>query len=366
MPLPFRIDWPRLWRVLLTLLLAFGAAELCVWLHTPLPWMIGPLVATALATLAGVPTQSALSLRNMGQWTIGGALGLYFTPEVLHMLATLWWAVLLGAAWALLLGWLGSQGLWWMHRGRLAGVPDGALRSTAFYASSIGGASEMTLLAERAGARTDLVAAAHTVRVTVVVLVLPFAIQWSKQHWHLQAIDMAPAVDRFQPLGFALLALLTGAGVLAMRATRRPNPWFLGALLVAMLIAALDVQLSNVPRPLSNAAQLVIGISLGVRFTPAFAHGAPRWLLGSVLQTLALLAVSAVFAWLLALLTGLHPVTLLLATSPGGITEMAITAKVLQLGAPVVTAFQVCRLVAVLTLAEPLYRRWLKPDSGKN
>ena len=67
MPLPFRTDWPRLWRVLLTLLLAFGAAELCVGLHTPLPWMIGPLVATALATLAGVPTQSALSLRNMGQ-----------------------------------------------------------------------------------------------------------------------------------------------------------------------------------------------------------------------------------------------------------------------------------------------------------
>jgi len=52
-------------------------------------------------------------------------------------------------------------------------------------------------------------------------------------------------------------------------------------------------------------------------------------------------------------------VTLMLATSPGGITEMAITAKVLQLGAPVVTAFQVCRLVAVLVLAEPLYRRWL-------
>ena len=35
---------------------------------------------------------------------------------------------------------------------------------------------------------------------------------------------------------------------------------------------------------------------------------------------------------------------------------MAITAKVLQLGVPVVTAFQVCRLVAVLMLVEPLYR----------
>ena len=47
---------------------------------------------------------------------------------------------------------------------------------------------------------------------------------------------------------------------------------------------------------------------------------------------------------------------MLLGTSPGGIAEMAITAKVLQLGVPVVTAFQVCRLVAVLILAEPVYR----------
>jgi hypothetical protein len=38
---------------------------------------------------------------------------------------------------------------------------------------------------------------------------------------------------------------------------------------------------------------------------------------------------------------------------------MAITAKVLGLGAAVVTAFQVCRLVAVLVLVEPVYRRWV-------
>jgi uncharacterized protein len=59
-------------------------------------------------------------------------------------------------------------------------------------------------------------------------------------------------------------------------------------------------------------------------------------------------------------LTGLPWATLVLGTSPGGIAEMAITAKVLQLGVPVVTAFQVCRLVAVLVLAEPVYR-WFRP-----
>ena len=41
---------------------------------------------------------------------------------------------------------------------------------------------------------------------------------------------------------------------------------------------------------------------------------------------------------------------------------MAITAKVLELGAPVVTAFQVCRLMAVLLIVGPLYRRVAVPD----
>jgi uncharacterized membrane protein AbrB (regulator of aidB expression) len=70
------------------------------------------------------------------------------------------------------------------------------------------------------------------------------------------------------------------------------------------------------------------------------------------------------FAFLLSWGTGLHAATLILGTSPGGIAEMAITAKVLQLGVPVVTAFQVCRLVAVLVLVEPLYRWGLRRKAG--
>ena len=85
---------------------------------------------------------------------------------------------------------------------------------------------------------------------------------------------------------------------------------------------------------------------------------APRWMASVALATVVMMLLSAGFAWLMALGTGLHPATLVLGTSPGGITEMAITAKVLQLGVPVVTAFQLSRLVAVLLLAAPLYR-WL-------
>jgi uncharacterized membrane protein AbrB (regulator of aidB expression) len=53
----------------------------------------------------------------------------------------------------------------------------------------------------------------------------------------------------------------------------------------------------------------------------------------------------------------LHPATLVLGTAPGGIAEMCITAKVLQLGVPLVTAFHVARVVVILLTTVPLYAR---------
>lgn len=342
-------------RVCLTLALAFGAARLCVWLNTPIPWMIGPLLVTALVSVVGVPTASWIPLRNSGQWVIGTALGLYFTPAVGSLVVGLWWAIALGIAWSLALG-LGF-GAWLrrVHGARLEHLGPAQLRSTTYFASAIGGASEMTLIAERHGARTDLVAAAHSLRVLLVTVTIPFAMQ----AWGVSGLDPAPPGARELHLpGLALLGGLTLAGALVMRWLGRANPWFMGALVVTMVITLSGATLSAIPPALSAAAQLVIGISLGVRFTPAFVHTAPRWLGSVALASLFMMAVCAGFAWLLSAMTGLHPATMVLGTSPGGIAEMSITAKVLQLGVPMVTAFQVCRLVAVLILAEPVFRWW--------
>ncbi|AEG94772.1 AbrB family transcriptional regulator [Ramlibacter tataouinensis] len=338
-------------RTLATLAAALAAALLCSRLGVPLPWMIGPLLATAAASMLGAPTQSWDPLRNAGQWLIGTALGLYFTPQVTALVARLWWAIALGIAWALALGWLFGR---WLHRDLARRLPESepVRRATSYFAGAVGGASEMTLLAEREGARTDLVAAAHSLRLLVVTVAIPFAFSFSGVH----GLDPGAAARRFDPGGLALLAGATGTGALLMSRTRWANPWFMGALLVAMAFAMTGLELSALPAWATNAAQLVIGVSLGVRFRAEFVHTAPRWLASVALGSGVMIVLSAGFALLLARLTGLHPATLVLGTAPGGIAEMAITAKVLQMGVPVVTAFQVCRLVAVLVLVGPLYR----------
>lgn len=337
-------------RVLLTLLLAAAGALLCLLLHTPLPWLLGPLLAVGAASVLRAPTRSATVLRNAGQATIGLALGLYFTPEVGALVLGLWWAIALGIAWALLLGWGFGR---WLHRVNARHIPGGLDRATTWFAGAIGGASEMTLLAERAGARTDLVAAAHSLRLLLVAVLIPFGLQFSGLH----GLDrLPPALREVHGGGLALLYALALAVAWLLARLDRANPWFMGALLAAMGLTLADVRLSALPPAFTNAAQLFIGVSLGVRFTPAFMRTAPRWLASVAAGTVGLIGLCALLAWALARVSGLHPVTLLLATAPGGIAEMSITAKVLQLGAPVVTAFQVCRLLAVLLLVAPLWR----------
>lgn len=357
--LPWRSSAPL--RIALTLLLALAAAGLCLALRTPLPWMIGPLLATAVLSMLGGPAESWTPLRNTGQWIIGGALGLYFTPQVVGLVAGLWWAVALNIVWALALGLGFGAWLYRVHHGPGIFHVSGLSRITTYFASPIGAASEMTLMGERHGAQTDLVASAHSLRVLLVTLIIPFGFQWAG----LRGLDMSPPGLRevLWPQ-LAVLALLTGLGAWAMVLARRTNPWFIGALLVSLLLTAWDIRLSAIPQAMTNAAQLVIGISLGVRFTSGFVHLAPRWLASVALATVGMIVLCAGLAWALAQFTHLHWATLLLGTSPGGIAEMSITAKVLQLGVPVVTAFHVTRLAAVLLLAEPLYRWCYRPEVG--
>src|SRR4030095_5756619 len=123
-------------RATLTLLLALGAALLCEGLRTPIPWMIGPLLATSIASMLGWPTRSLAPFRNAGQWIIGSALGLYFTPQVTALVASLWWAIVLAIVWALGLGWAFGCWLDRGHASRMGGSQE-QQRATRYFARAI-------------------------------------------------------------------------------------------------------------------------------------------------------------------------------------------------------------------------------------
>jgi len=331
-------------QLLVTAAVGLAGAGLAVWLHLPLPWFTGPLMAVAVVNMAGAHLAPLPHARDAGQWIIGVVLGLYFTPDVVREVLRL--APWIAAATVFMMA-LGACGALLLRR------LTGESGTTSFFAMAIGGASEMAAQAERYQARVDRVAAAHSLRIMLVALLVPFALQWAGAQG---AAPYEQAGRAFSWSGFALLMAVTGGGAVVLLRLRAPNVFMIGPLLVAAALTAGGITLSAMPAPVANAGQWLIGVALGVRFTPEFFRAAPRYLAVVAAITLLYLGVSALFGAWLAGPAGLATAAAVLATTPGGIGEMAITAKVLKLGAPIVTAFHSIRMVLVVLTIGPLYR----------
>lgn len=326
----------------LTLCALVGAAF--AWLRMPLPWMIGPLLAMAACNFSGARLRTVPGGRQLGQLIIGTALGLYFTPVVARQVASYWPLLIFAALFAILVAWACG---WFLSR------TTDTDRTTAFFASVPGGAAEMAILGERFGARVDKVALAQSIRILVVVIVVPFALTYSGVH----------GSDAYKPapLPFDARSLLQLFGIAAVAgglfaAARMANPFMFGPLIAAIVLTANEVEFSSIPIWTSNTGQLLLGCALGSRFEKQSLGNLGRYATAVLASILVSIALAAALSVVLAVVTGLPAASLMLAMAPGGIAEMCITAKVLELGVPLVTAAHVTRVLVLINATASIYR----------
>jgi membrane AbrB-like protein len=107
---------------------------------------------------------------------------------------------------------------------------------------------------------------------------------------------------------------------------------------------------------MTDVAQLMFGLVLGARYERAFFARyrlfIPFALLNSLFVLIASIAAGAALAWAF----DLPIATMILATSPGGLAEMTITAQALQISVPLVVAFHLFRVVMVNLGTQYIYR----------
>ena len=330
--------------VLNALIICGASGALFSELRAPVPWMIGPLLAMAFGRYLGASLASPKGGRATGQLIIGCALGLYFTPVVGHEVVAHWHLLIAAAVFALLLAYASG---WFLTRS------TGLDATTALFASVPGGAAEMTILGERFGARSDRVVLAQSLRVLIVVVIVPFAFTLLGVHG---ADVYRPGQLDVDVWGLiALLAMAALAGGLLVK-LGVPNAWMLGPLAVVVALTLAEVGLSAIPAWLSNSAQLLLGCALGSGFDRKSLNTAPRFVAMVCASVALAILVSALFAWGLTIVGTVPISTMVLATAPGGMAEMCITAKALQLGVPLVTAAHVMRVIILVTTTAPTFR----------
>lgn len=322
---------------------AIGGA-VCAALHMPLPWMIGSMLAMASAQMAGAELEAPPGGRDAAMVVVGATLGLYFTAPVVHEISAYWpWFVALGFA-AIGFGTLSAFVL-----ARLARVD----RATAFFGCMPGGAADMALMGERHGAAPERVALAHSVRMLFVVTLFPIGITLAG---FSATEEYRPVLIPFSVAGLvALLALGAVSGAIARR-VGLPTAFMMGSLIATIAITVGGVQLSSVPTPLVNVAQVLLGCNLGSRFQRSFLASAPRFVMALIPSIALTLACAVLVGWGLAAASGAYLGSGLLAAAPGGIAEMSITARVLRIGVAFVTAAHVVRYLIVVLLTIPVFR----------
>jgi membrane AbrB-like protein len=313
----------------------------------PLPWLLGPLFATALVGLAGAPIRPIRYGRTVGQVVIGGAIGVQFTTAILANLLTLLPLMAGIAVVSIMVGALGALLL--MRLGHLD-------KTTAFFATVPGGVAEMANLAPRYGAELEPIMVAQTLRVGLIVAVAPFLVI---QFAHSGTAAVAPALPMAWPVAFALLAACAVGGAMLAYFTF-PNAWFLGAIAVGMAAASLAFAEGRMPDLVLVPAQILIGASLGVQFRREFVTRLLRLMLASSVVVLFLSVTMALLGVGVALALATPVPTMVLAFAPAGMAEMVLTAKLLGLDGTVVAGFQLVRIILILILCRPAYRLFAK------
>jgi membrane AbrB-like protein len=349
---------PPLWRRLGPIALALGigtvGGALFDWLRLPLPWMLGSMSAVTVLALAGAPVQVPRLLRNGTTPVIGVLLGASFTPGVIAGMIQ-WPLTLIGiVVWVLVCG--GGAYLWFRH---VAGYDN----ATSYFSSMPGGFMEMVLIAEREGGNMHILPVIHATRVLIVVFAIPFWYRFTTDIGSGAPIARVGLFD-VRPVDYLLLIFCAVAGVLAARRLRIPAALLIGPMVFSAALHLADITKSSPPFLLVAIAQIVLGSMVGTRFT-----GAPIWQLRTVVGHAALIAVfmlamTVLFANVLAALTGFPTAAVVLAFAPGGLAEMSLIALGLHVDAAFVAGHHALRLGFVLMSALPLFGWVTRHDKG--
>lgn len=318
-----------------------------VYADLPLPWMLGAMAATMGASLASADIAVPQSIRKPMIAVVGVALGSAFTPDRLDGLST--WLPSI-ATLPVYVAVVGCLILFYLRR--LSGF-DG---KTAFFAATPGGLSEMVLIADQLGADMRNVALFHTARLVLIVFSIPAIAKLSVTLEPVSAI--VAGSDAIKPGDLLVLFGLLVAGWLLALPLRLPSPSFMGPLLLSSIVHLAGLSEASPPFIVVAAAQLVIGASVGSRFS-----GVP---LALILRTLSIgaggavlmFAVTLIFAIALHWATGSPLALLILALIPGGFPEMSLIALGMGFDPAFVVTHHGFRVLLVVTLAVPLYS-WL-------
>ncbi|MGI3167697.1 AbrB family transcriptional regulator [Pseudooceanicola sp. C21-150M6] len=323
-------------------------------LGLPLPYIIGSLLAVAIyvqtcealgARAARISLPDGFKFNEKFRALFIAVVGMAIGSQVT-------WEVILGIP-AAIPSFIGLTlfvpAAFWMNYQIFHRI-GGYDRATAFYSGSPGGLYESIAFGEMYGADMRLLMLAQFLRIIIVVTLLPIGLSFHVGHpvGSSGGMSFSPQGVGIEHIPFAILTAMTGL-FLGVR-LKFPAPQLVGPLVAGAVVSVLGLANLDMPAWVINAAQLVIGTTLGTRFSGIRPGMLVRGAGLGLLSVGAMLVLGGLMAIVLIPLTGETFDVLLISFAPGGVTEMALVALSLNANPAFVTMHHLYRIILTVVV----------------
>jgi membrane AbrB-like protein len=333
----------------------FAGANTVDGVGLPAPDLLMGLGAGLLVALSGLGARTRVALPRpaylAAQAIVGVLLGMYFSLSSLT--SDGWNVVPLIAITLFTLVLSVLAGLWLSRRSRLDGP-------TATLGMIAGGSTGIVAAGDDLGADTRVVAVLQYVRLLLVVASAPVLVRFVLAPSGAYASAGPKEIEADTTLAgivFTLAVAAIGAAI-ALRG-RAPSGALIGPLVLsAVLISTGKFHGVEPPEWLREPAFILIGLHVGLGFDREVVRRVARLAPQALPLIVGLIAACGLLAWLLSLLTSTSLLNAYLATTPGGINAVVVTAFSARANTSLVFGIQGLRLVLMVLAAPPLVA-WL-------
>jgi uncharacterized protein len=337
-------------KMLLALLIGLFGSIVFIYLHLPLPWLLGSIFATTFAIrFEKLPIISPKIFSPPARILIGIAIGSAFTPKILEFIPHYFVSLLLVVPFTVLVIFFGTYYYYKVLKYDL---------KTSYLGSMPGGVIEMVIIGEELKANTAKITLMQSSRLFFVVVSLPFIIQYIFQidiRGNQMLTTPLKNIDFFE---FFLLYTLSIFAALFAKKIKLTAAFLMGPMILSIILFSSGVFSVAIPDEFLKFIQVVFGVIIGFTFRNVAFKTIYKTLIATLGHFIILLILCAIFIAIIFYSLDFKALDILLAFGPGGQTEINLIALLVGANLPYITLHHIVRLLIVMNIAPIIARKF--------
>ena len=321
----------------LVILISIPSAIVANYFNIPLAWMLGPMIITSVAALSGLKVKMPKLALSSILIILGLHIGNYIDQNLFNQMINWIWTSLIMFIYIIVCILVVSK---YLQR------YSGYVQKASIFSAAPGALGPLMILAEHEKTDLSQVATSHLIRLIIIITVIPFIIV-NNTNTEILILDEFNYMTQ-NHFNLIILIITSLTFIFIFDKIKIPAALLSGTLFASGLLQITDVASYKLPDASINFCLLILGASVGCRFSEKTVKEIANNSFHGLVATTILVLLGFLAAYVSTFFVDTNFLTLILSFSPGGIYEVAVIAIAYDLEPDFVAFHHIIRLLMIL------------------